>query len=183
MTLNVESAGRCGFWAVSHFLGYGQGDFLAIQEELHQHILDNRAFYEDNRYFTDVGNMLKRIHFPDPKKNCFESNCMSMPSMGDPLANAFERPVFFFCQTYSQTVFPTSCPPNNNPPIFIAFFSSHFFVSEMKYPLLFPAPQLLKNWEGFAAPEALAWREKYARFFDWTCTLKASAPPNKYRHY
>jgi hypothetical protein len=65
-----------------------------------------------------------------------------MPSMGDPIANAFNFPVFFFSQFISHTFFLAMCPPNNNPPIFIAFTSSHFVVVWLKNPLLFPAPVL-----------------------------------------
>ena len=75
------------------------------------------------------------------------------------------------------------CPPNNNPPIFIAFTSANFVIVWLKDPLLFPAPILQIEWEVEADPEALELKKKYAKFFDLTETLKAEAPPNKYKDY
>jgi hypothetical protein len=145
--------------------------------------VDNRRFYEINIFFPDIDAMLRRISFPDIKETCHIRNWMCMPSMGDPIANAFNCPVFFFSQSISQTFFPTRCPPNNNTPIFIAFTSSHFVVVWLKNPLLFPAPILQIDWEVAAEPEALEWKKKYAKCFDLTETLKAAAPPNKYKDY
>ena len=95
-----------------------------------------------------------------------------MPSMGEPLANAFQRPLFFFYSAASQTFFPHFCPPNDNPPIFIAYSHSHFVVLELKDPLLFPSPFLLKTWRKLASPEASKWEEKYANCFELTAKLK-----------
>jgi hypothetical protein len=39
------------------------------------------------------------------------------------------------------------------------------------------------DWEVAAEPEALEWAKKYAKCFDLTETLKAAAPPNKYKDY
>jgi hypothetical protein len=57
-----------------------------------------------------------------------------MPSMEDPLANLYGAPIFLFMTHLSQTFFPYfSTPPNNKPPIFIAFLLglSHFIVVEL----------------------------------------------------
>jgi hypothetical protein len=48
---------------------------------------------------------------------------------------------------------------------------------------IFPAPILQVDWEVAAEPEALEWKKKYAKCFNLTETLKASAPPNKYKDY
>ena len=127
--------------------------------------------------------MLRRIEFPDIQKKCNPPNWMCMPSMGDPLANAFKCPVFFFSRTTSYSFFPAMCPPNNNPPIFLAYSYSHFVVVQLKNPLLFPAPNVQIDWEVAADPEALEWKKKYSECFALTDTLKASAPKDKYKHY
>ncbi|KNZ49283.1 hypothetical protein VP01_510g20 [Puccinia sorghi] len=63
----------------------------------------------------------------------------------------------------SQSLFPSSTSPNNNPPIFLALTSSQNFVAlKMDDETLFPNPQYEKNWEQIASPEALKWKDKYA---------------------
>lgn len=92
---------------------------------------------------------------------------MSMPSMGEAMANAFETPVFFFSQQNSQTCFPHFCAPNSNNPIFIAYIKrqDHFVALKMKNSHIFPAPRPLKNWKMAASPEARAWEEIYSNCF------------------
>ena len=147
--------------------------------------MDNRRFYQVNSFFPDIDAMLRQIKFPDTKKRCDIPNWMCMPSMGDPLANAFKCPVFFFSHSISQTFFPAMCPPNNNPPIFIAFHSSHFVGVELKNIILFPAPILQVDWEVAADKDALEWKKKYEKCFSLTESLKAAAAASKvhYRHY
>ena len=90
---------------------------------------------------------------------CSKAHWMKMSTIGDLLANAFETPVFFWSTSYSQTFFPHFIPPNDNPPIFLAFLSplSHFDAFELKDTLHFPSPQVLRKWWICAVPEALAW--------------------------
>ena len=96
-----------------------------------------------------------------------------MPSTGHILVEVYNRPVFYFCHSWSQTFFPSSGSPNENPPIFLALTGSrHFVVLKMKNESLFPAPQYEKNREQIATPEALKWRDKYSRFFELTHHLK-----------
>jgi hypothetical protein len=107
-----------------------------------------------------------------------------MPTMGDPLANAFNRPVFFFSKIHSQTFFPANGHPHDKPPIFIAYSGSHFVVVQLKNPLLFPAPAVQLDWEVAAEPLAMEWKKKYAKCFELTDTLKALAnSPDEYKHY
>ena len=85
----------------------------------------------------------------------------------------------FFSASWSETIFPTSCPPNNNPPIFFALLGNHYMVLEFKNPLLFPAPQLLRNWEDYSSPEALPWKERYSSCFQITQELKKSTSTSR----
>ena len=57
-------------------------------------------------------------------------------------------------------------------PHFSAFSNSHISVLELKDPLVFTAPILLKIWGELASPEALQWKEKYASCFELTAKLK-----------
>jgi hypothetical protein len=112
-TLNVDSDGHFEFQVAAHCLGQGQNQFPSIREELYQQIVDNRRFYEVNAFFPNIDATLRRIKFPDLTVRCDIPNWMCMPSMGDPLAKAFECPVFFFSKNCSQSFFPAMCPPSS----------------------------------------------------------------------
>ncbi|KNZ60720.1 hypothetical protein VP01_1510g4 [Puccinia sorghi] len=68
----------------------------------------------------------------------------------------YDRPVFYFCSSWSQSLFPSSTSPNNNPPIFLALTSPAF-----------------KNWEQLASPGAFKWKDNYSRCFELTHKLKS----------
>ena len=116
--------------------------------------------------------MAKQIQV-DNDKPCGIDHWMSMPSTGHILVEVYNRPVFYFCHSWSQSLFPSTCGPNDNPPIFLALTGSrHFVALKMMNESLFPAPQYEKKWEQIATPEALKWRDKYSRCFELTNHLK-----------
>jgi hypothetical protein len=86
--------------------------------------------------------------------------------MGDPLANLYGAPIFLFSNHLSQTFFPCFTPPNNKPPIFIAFLSglSYSIAVKLHDSFLFPAPHVSDDWCQNAIPEALAWEKKMLLF-------------------
>lgn len=179
--LNVESDGHCGFRAVSWCLGCGQGDYMGIWEELIKEITNRRESYEEQQIFHRIDKVLEQISVDSPKP-CPQAKWMSMPAVGDAMANSFQCPVFFFSATWSQTFFPYFFPPNNNPPIFFALISSvsHFVSLQLKSSVLFPAPQLLKDWEQNALPEALGWKARYESCFQMTAGRKLLFPTTLY---
>ena len=183
-TLDVKSDGNCGFRAASYCLGRGEDNYFQIRNELHEDVEKRAEWYLEKNYLSKVKATLTRIK-TSKEGPCSKAHWMSMPTTGDLLANAFETPVFFWSTSYSQTFFPHFIPPNNNPPIFLAFLSplSHFAAVELKDPLHFPAPQVLKQWRISAVPEALAWEEKYSTCFQLTQNLKDEAGASKNRNY
>ncbi|KNZ47153.1 hypothetical protein VP01_663g5 [Puccinia sorghi] len=56
-------------------------------------------------------------------------------------------------------------------------------ISETQNPLLFPAPQVLTQWQKTAIPEALAWEEIFTNCFQVNMKLKAKSGPNKNKYY
>ena len=103
-----------------------------------------------------------------------------MPTLGDVIANAFERPVFFFSEIWSQTFFPHFCPPNENPPIFFGFANQHFLPLVLSSSDEFPAPTLLNDWALKATVDALKWRGKYTKCFELTVKSKRAFPTESY---
>ena len=182
--LDVKSDGHCGFRVVSYCLGRGQHEHLAVRNELYQDTKERSQWYKDQGYIDNISSVLNRIQC-ESSGPCRVANWMSMPTAGDLIANTFKCPVFFWSPSFSQTFFPHFCPPNDNPPVFIAFLApfKHFVVVEPKNPDLFPAPQVLRQWRQTAMPEALAWEEKFTNCFQLTIKLKAKAGPAKNKYY
>ena len=182
--LDVESDGHCGFRVVSYCLGRGQHEHLAVRNKLYQHTKERGKWYKDHSYIDNISSVLNRIKF-ESSGPCHIGNWMSMPTCGDLIANTFKSPVFFWSTSFSQSFFPHFCPPNDNPPIFLAFISpfKHFVAVEPKNPALFPAPQVLKQWRQNAIPEAIAWEAKYTECFQLTIKLKSKAGPHKNKYY
>ncbi|KNE91476.1 hypothetical protein PSTG_15107 [Puccinia striiformis f. sp. tritici PST-78] len=177
---NVKADGHCGYWAVSWALGRGQGDYMKIREELVKEVMDRREWYSKHSFFATIDSILNRLTVNSPKP-CHVGKWMSMPTMGDIIANAYQRSVFFFSAIWSQTFFPHSCLPNNNPPIFLALVSKHFIPLSLNTPSLFPAPQLLtKDWTPKASPEALKWQPQYEECFKLTISRKLLFPSSQY---
>jgi hypothetical protein len=107
---------------------------------------------------------------------------MSMPSTGEVMTNAFERPVCFFSDTFCQTFLPSFCPPNDNAPIFIAFLHefSHFVPFQLHNPRLFAAPQLMNAWKEKASEEAWGWEAQFSDSFKLTVERKIENPMKHY---
>ncbi|KNZ43828.1 uncharacterized protein VP01_982g6 [Puccinia sorghi] len=67
---------------------------------------------------------------------------------GHIMAEVYIRPVFYYGKSWSQSFFPSTTLPNQNPKIFIGLTESrHFMVLKMKDENLLPVAQLEKNWE------------------------------------
>ena len=177
--LNVRADGHCGFRVVAWALGRGQGNYQGIREEMIDVIKNCRQWYLEHGFFHNIDSVLERLTAPSGRVGI--SKWMSMPSMGDVMANAFETPVFFFSPSWSQTFFPYFSPPNNNPPIFLALVDDHFVPLVLQDTALFPAPQLLhKDWGLRATPDALPWGQRYSVCFEKTVEKKLSTPAPRY---
>ena len=170
--LNPRADGHCGFRAVSFLLHQDENQWPRIRRELTHQINCRSEFYSENMLVPDVPNALKRINFEDEDESCGQENWMSMPSTGYVLADLYQRLVFFFSATWSETILPSSCPPNNNPPLFLTLVGNHYMILQLKNPSLFPAPQLMRNWDSYSSPEALAWKDRYSACIEMTQEIK-----------
>ncbi|KNZ54000.1 uncharacterized protein VP01_307g4 [Puccinia sorghi] len=104
-------------------------------------------FYLGQGFFHKLENTAAQI-WVDNKKTCGISHWISMPTTGNLLVELYNRPVFYFSSSWSQSSFPSSTSPNNNPPIFLALTSTwHFLALKMEDETFLPAPQYKKNWE------------------------------------
>jgi hypothetical protein len=166
--LDVNADGHCGFRSTAVCLGQDTESYMDIRQQLYHEIRRCRDFYVNQGTFDNIEWALAEINATSSMP-CGANNRMIMPSMGEAMANAFERPVFFYGKkNESQTCFPHFCPPNNNPPIFIGYLEGkwHFVALKMKNPHLFPAPKNSKAWERTATIEAQAWKDRYTACFD-----------------
>lgn len=163
---DVRSDGHCGFRAAAFCLDGQEQGYMEIREKLYKEVQNHREFYQKEGTFIDIEYSLLSI-LATSSGPVGRRHWMSMPSMGEAMANAFETPVFFFSKEISQTCFPHFCAPNSNNPIFIAYIKSkdHFVALKMKSPHIFPAPRPLKNWKMAASPQARAWEEVYSNCF------------------
>ena len=117
--LDVARDGHCGFRVAAHCLGIGKDRFLYVRQKLIEEIDFRRQFYLKEGTFLDFERDYQSL-IVSSGAPCPPEKWMIMPTMAEPMENAFETPIFFFSERYSQTTFPCFCPPNNNPPIFIA---------------------------------------------------------------
>ena len=108
--LDMDSDGHCGFQAVLWSLGRGQGDYMNIRAEIIKEITDRRPWYEKQALFHSINTALARLTTKGPQR-CGKDKWMSMPSVGEAMANAFSVPVFFFSESWSQTFLPFFSPP------------------------------------------------------------------------
>ncbi|EFP93880.2 uncharacterized protein PGTG_19919 [Puccinia graminis f. sp. tritici CRL 75-36-700-3] len=114
--LSPASDGHCGYRAISWCLGRGQGEYMRVRQEMIDEIQNRRNWYIQQGSFHRIDEVMRQLTVTSSAP-CSEDKWMSMPCMGDVMANAFQRPVFFFSLIWSQTHFPYICPPNNNPPV------------------------------------------------------------------
>ncbi|KNZ63081.1 hypothetical protein VP01_1190g1 [Puccinia sorghi] len=136
----------------------GQDKFLDVRQKLLKKFNTCVKWYVDKKIMDQKTlDKLKRRNETKSHKPCGKSFWMCMPSMCENLANVFQSPLFLFSSAASQKLIPHFCPPKNNPPILIAYSHSHFVFLELKDPLLFPSPIILKSWRQLNSPEALKW--------------------------
>ncbi|KNZ56747.1 hypothetical protein VP01_2328g2 [Puccinia sorghi] len=157
MVIDVKADGHCRYRVVAHALGRGEESYMEIRKQLHAEINKQREFYCKENTFAKIDQTLASI-YPTPSEPVGTKHWMSMPSMGEAMANAFESPVFYFSPSHSQSCFPHFCWPKESPAIYIVFLpKTHHFVylMIMKGPYEFPTPRYLNNWEKSANKEAL----------------------------
>ena len=82
--------------------------------------------------------------------------------MGDAIANAWFRPVFFYCELQNMTVLPSFCAANKNPPVTFAFIKNykHFVALKMK-PGIYPIPRLPSTRRKTIENAAQGWKGKF----------------------
>jgi len=178
--LDVEADGHCGFRVIAWALGRGQDAFMDVRKEIYRDLTGQSKFYLDQGFLDEIDRVAWRIRFEDSGP-CDIDHWMSMPTTGHLMAEVYDRPVFYYGRSWSQTFFPLTTPPNNNPPIFIGLTESrHFVVLKMKDEELFPAAQLEKNWEEIATPQAMEWKNKYAMCFELTQRIKLETGFDKF---
>ena len=143
----------------------------ALREEIDR----NAKYYRGGRFLwgtlEEVANRLECDEVPAPKRYW-----MSMPALGDVVANAYKRPVCYFSRDFSATFFPFFCLPSDVPPICFAFLEGpkHFIALDLPRDAPFPMPPVVDYWSKKAEPLALEWEMWYSDHKD---LYKAHMPP------
>ena len=95
--IDVEADGHCGYRVAAHCVGLGQDSYMKIREKLSEEIQMRKQFYLDQGTFMsmkEIDEALESINVSSPRP-CGIKHWMTMPSLADPLANAYGAPVFF----------------------------------------------------------------------------------------
>ncbi|MBW0559834.1 hypothetical protein O181_099549, partial [Austropuccinia psidii MF-1] len=143
--INVQGDGNCGYRTVSHFIYKTQDQWADVRGDLAEEIHQNQDLYEAmNTLIPSVSSYLERIEWYEDVGQAPKRKWMSMPDMGDPIANKYKRPVFFYSTAQYFSFFPYFCPPNDNPPIFICFLNScaHFVPLDIIISKAYPVPPI-----------------------------------------
>ncbi|EHS63463.1 uncharacterized protein PGTG_21594 [Puccinia graminis f. sp. tritici CRL 75-36-700-3] len=162
--INVKGDGHCGFRAAAYCLGKGEGQYMDIRTQVVKDLQDRRLYYNRQDPTLDVEETINIINVKDPGP-CAEYHWMSMPSMGRPLANAFQTAVIFYSNLWSETFFPDFAYPNDKKPIIIALIPSakHFVAVTFKDEALFPAPRPIGTHRIPFSVAHSAWQSKYSK--------------------
>ncbi|MBW0563537.1 hypothetical protein O181_103252 [Austropuccinia psidii MF-1] len=143
--LNVQGDGNCGYRTVSHYIYKAKDQWDDVRGDLAEEIQQNQDLYEAMKpLISSVSSYLERIEWYEDVGQAAKSKWMSIPDMGDPIANEYQRPAFFH-STFQSYFSPYFCPPNDNPPIFICSLDncSHFVHLDIITYKVYPVPPLL----------------------------------------
>ncbi|MBW0534084.1 hypothetical protein O181_073799 [Austropuccinia psidii MF-1] len=164
--INVQGDGNCGYRTVSHYIYKTQDQWADVRGDLAEEIQQNQDLYEAmNTLIPSVFYYLERIEWYEDVGQAPKSKWMSMPDMGDPISNKYQRPVLFYSTVQYFSFFLYFCPPNDNPPIFICFLDSfsHFVPLDRIISKFYPVPPTTVNWEFHAQPQALGWADEFKK--------------------
>lgn len=156
-----EGDGHCGYRAVAVCLNKKEEDYLEVRKKLALEISKKKTWYEQyGGIIPDADTVQDRIL--EEEVPCPVESWMSMPMMGDAIANAWFRPVFFYSELQNMTVLPSFCAPNRNPPVTFAFIKhyKHFVALKMK-PGIYPIPRIPSTRRKPIDNAAQGWKGKF----------------------
>ncbi|KNZ49373.1 hypothetical protein VP01_505g1 [Puccinia sorghi] len=126
-------------------------------------------FYLNQGFLDEIDRVAQRIHV-DELGPCDIDHWMGMSTPGHFMAEVYNRSVFYYGKSWSQSFFPLTTLTNNNPAIFIGLTESRkFVVLNMKNENLFPGAQLEKKWGHIATP--MQWKNMSLKCFELTQRL------------
>ncbi|MBW0500963.1 hypothetical protein O181_040678 [Austropuccinia psidii MF-1] len=115
--INVQGDGTCGYRTVSHYIYKTQDQWADVRGDLAEEIQQNKDLYETmNTVIPSLSFYLEIIEWYEDVGQALKSKWMSMPDMGDPIANNYQRPVFFYSTVQYFSFFSYFCPPKIIPP-------------------------------------------------------------------
>ncbi|MBW0471510.1 hypothetical protein O181_011225, partial [Austropuccinia psidii MF-1] len=107
--INVQGYGNCGYRTVSHYIYKTQDQWDDVRGDLAEEIKQNEDLYEAmNTLIPSISSYLERIEWYEDVGQARKSKWMSMPDMGDPISNKYQRQVFFYStvKSFLQLIIP-----------------------------------------------------------------------------
>ncbi|MBW0543573.1 hypothetical protein O181_083288 [Austropuccinia psidii MF-1] len=119
--INVQGDGNCGYRTVSHYIYKAKDQWADVRGDLAEEIQQDQDLYEAMKtLIPSVSSYFERIEWYEDVCQASKSKWMSMPDMGDPIANKYQRQAFFDSTLQYSSFFPYFCPANDNPPFLSA---------------------------------------------------------------
>lgn len=157
---NVRADGNCGFRAYAVGLEMNEEEWPYIRRRCLDELQSRPDHYR--KLFgleSDYDELATSLHWFNG--SCVEdtSKWMMMPLAGYVLANAFERPLYYFSPHECFTFLPDACPLNRNPGIAIALLGSrsHFVSVNLKPGS--PVPKIAHGWKRYASASSMIWQQ------------------------
>ncbi|CAG8766277.1 873_t:CDS:2 [Cetraspora pellucida] len=97
-----------------------------------------------------------------------------MPQMGDVIANAYQRPLYFFSLQINLTFFLHHYSLNRNEVLAIAFINNNHYVAITLKPGA-PVPPIVNRWTQFATLTMIRWKLLIQNRIDRFLTISSSS--------
>lgn len=159
----VKADGHCGFRAIATSLGRSPDDWLFIRESLAATLEQHTETFTEKQLPGTRAEALSRLRTNKLNVVLEQEHWLSMPGFGGLIATTFDRPVIYYDPAGSSLVtFPFLSPPNENPPIVLAFHNSHFCSLTLDYTLTdLPVPRLDPIWRRNHTLNASTWSDRW----------------------
>lgn len=157
--VNVRADGNCGFRAYAIGLGKDEEEWPSIRRCCLNELQSRRDHY--CKFFgldKDYDQLMASLNWFNGSCVIDTTKWMMMPLTGYVLANAFERPLYYFSPHECFTFLPDASPLNRNSAVAIALLGSrsHFVSVTLKSGS--PVPVIAPGWKRHTSSSSVVWQ-------------------------